>query len=302
MNQTERLKGIEHFVVTADAGSFTAAADQLHLTSSAVSKSVARLESRLGIRLFERTTRRLSLTDAGAAFYTTCQRVLRELKEAESVLASHHHEPTGRLRLDAPATFGRLHVWPAVLAFAKQYPHLRPQVSFTDRFSDLHDDNIDIAVRIGGPEQWPESIGHHYLGKERLVFCASPHHIATHGTPNTLADLLTHDAVLYGKADGSTSPWLLAHSTGNVERRFREGRIVVANGEAQVEAVKAGLGIAQLATWLIKDELARRELVTLLPELATDGLALHLLWPIGRQLQPKVHALLCMFINELSVA
>lgn len=302
MNQSERLKGIENFVVTADAGSFTAAAERLNLTNSAISKSVAKLESRLGVRLFERTTRTLTLTDAGTAFYVTCQRVLKELKEAEAVLSAHHHAPAGRLRIDAPATFGRLHVWPTVLQFATQHPYLRPHISLSDRFSDLHDDNIDIAVRIGGPEHWPTTIGHHYLGKERLVFCAAPSYLARRGTPHSIEQLLTHDAVLYGKADGTTSPWLLAHSQHHTERHAIEGRMVVGNGEAQVAAVKAGFGMAQLATWLIHDELERGELITVLPDLAVEGLALHLLWPLGRQLQPKVHAMLKTLEAELSVA
>lgn len=301
MIPSERLKGIETFVATADAGSFTAAAEQLHLTSSAVSKSVARLEDRLGTRLFERTTRRLALTDAGAAFYRTCVRVLVDLEEAEAVLAAQHSEPVGRLRLDAPATFGRLRVWPLLLQFSRQHPHLRPHVSLTDRFVDLLEEAIDVAVRIGGPDHWPSSVGHRYLGCERLIFCASPDYLARNGTPTSSAELSRHDAVLYGKADGTTGPWLIAHDAGMIERRTMEGRIIVGNGEAQVTAVKAGCGIAQLATWLVCDEIARGELVQILPELTTDGLPLNLVWPIGRQLQPKVDAMLELLAAELRI-
>lgn len=302
MTPSERLKGIETFVATADAGSFTAAAEQLHLTSSAVSKSVARLEERLGVRLFERTTRRLAMTDAGAAFYRTCVRVLADLEEAEAVLAAQRSEPMGRLRLDAPATFGRLRVWPLLLRFAQQHPHLRPHVSLTDRFVDLLDEGIDVAVRIGGPDHWPMSVGHRYLGSERLIFCASPDYLAKHGTPTSHADLARHDAVLYGKADGTTSPWLIAYDAGTIERRTLEGRIVVGNGEAQVAAVKSGCGIAQLATWLVRDDIERGELVTILPELATDGLPLNLVWPVGRQLLPKVDAVLELLAIELQIS
>lgn len=302
MIPTERFKGIETFVATADAGSFTAAAEQLHLTSSAVSKSVARLEERLGVRLFERTTRRLAMTDAGAAFYRTCVRVLADLEEAEAVLAAQRSEPMGRLRLDAPATFGRLRVWPLLLRFAQQHPHLRPHVSLTDRFVDLLDEGIDVAVRIGGPDHWPVSVGHRYLGSERLIFCASPDYLAKHGTPTSHADLARHNAVLYGKADGTTSPWLIAHDAGTIERRTLEGRIVVGNGEAQVTAVKAGCGIAQLATWLVRDDIERGELVTILPELATDGLPLNLVWPVGRQLLPKVDAVLELLAIKLQIS
>ncbi len=301
MTPSERLKGIEAFVVTADAGSFTAAAKQLHLTSSAVSKSVARLEDRLSARLFERTTRRLALTDAGAAFYHTCVRVLADLEEAEAVLAAQRSEPVGRLRLDAPATFGRLRVWPLLLRFTQEHPHLRSHVSLTDRFVDLLDEGIDVAVRIGGPDHWSASVAHRHLGRERLIFCASPTYLSSHGIPASPADLASHDAVLYGKADGTTGPWLIAHGPGKIERRTIEGRIIVGNGEAQVAAVKAGCGIAQLATWLVCDEVNRGELVAILPELSTEGLPLNLVWPVGRQLLTKVDAILELLAGELSI-
>lgn len=301
MTPSERLKGIEAFVATADAGSFTAAAEQLHLTGSAVSKSVARLEDRLGTRLFERTTRRLALTDAGAAFYRTCVRVLADLEEAEVVLAAQRRVPVGRLRMDVPATFGRLRVWPLLLHLMQQHPHLRPHVSFTDRFVDLLDEGIDLAVRIGGPDHWPSSIGHRYLGSERLIFCASPDYLARCGVPGSPDDLSRHDAALYGKADGSSSPWLIARGVGTVERRTMEGRVVVGNAEAQVAAVKAGFGIAQLATWLVREQIAGGELVQVLPNLATDGLSLNLLWPLGRQLLPKVDAVLELLATNLQI-
>ncbi|PHM59027.1 LysR family transcriptional regulator [Xenorhabdus sp. KK7.4] len=301
MTPFERFKGIEAFVVTVDSGSFTAAGQRLNLTNSAISKSVARLEERLGTRLFERTTRRLSLTDAGSAFYRTCVRVLADLKEAEIVLSTRFREPVGRLRLDAPATFGRLNVWPLLLNLTEQYPHLHPHVSLTDRFVDLIDEGIDVAVRIGGPEHWPSSLGHRYLGRERLIFCASPAYLAKYGTPTSVNELIRHDSVLYGKADGSTSPWLIANHTGSVERKTMEGRIIVGNGEAQVSAVKAGYGIAQLATWIVRDDIQRGELVTVLPELTTDGLPLHLVWPVGRQLLPKVDIVLELLSKELRI-
>lgn len=301
MAAQERLKGIEIFVATVEAGNFSAAAERLHLTSSAVSKSVARLEERLGARLFERTTRRLALTDAGAAFHRTCVRILSDLQEAEAVLAAQRSEPVGRLRMDLPATFGRMRVWPLMVQLMQQHPHLRPHVSFSDRFTDLLDEGIDVAVRIGGPERWPAAVGHRYLGSERLIFCAAPAYLAQHGTPQSSADLARHDAVLYGKADGTSSPWLIAHQAGVIERREMQGRVVVGNAEALVAAVVAGCGIAQLATWLVSEEIARGELVQVLPQQATAGLPLNLVWPVGRQLLPKVDVVLQLLASELLI-
>ncbi|KGD92436.1 LysR family transcriptional regulator [Achromobacter sp. RTa] len=301
MIPSERLKGIEAFVCTADAGSFTAAAERLNLSASAVGKSVARLEARLNSRLFERSTRRLALTDAGRAFYGTCVRVLAELQDAEAVLAAQRREPSGRLRVDLPATFGRLKALPLLLRFARQHPRLRPHISFTDRFVDLAEEGIDVAVRIGGPDRWAPGLGHRYLGSERMVFCASPDYLARRGEPREASDLLQHDAVAYGRADGEPPAWRMAQDGGPVRLLPVEGAIVLDSAEAQVEAVAAGCGIAQLATWLAADALREGRLVEVLPRLAAEGLPLYLAWPLSRQLLPKVDAVLEMLGGSLRI-
>ncbi len=301
MVPSERLKGIEVFVSAAVTGSFTAAGHRLNLTNSAISKSVARLEVRLGSRLFERTTRRLTLTDAGAAFYATCVRVLADLADAEAVLAAHRSEVVGRLRVDVPVAFGRMQAMPLLLAFAERHPHLRPRVTFTDRVIDIVEEGVDVAIRIGASERWPDNLGHRYLGRERVIFCAAPAYLDRHGVPRSADDLARFDCILYGRADGSTISWRFGNGSAVAEHRTMEGRIVLGSAEAQVGAVKAGFGIAQLATWLIKDELARGELVEIMPELATEGLALHLVWPRSRQLSPKVDALLALLTSGLSI-
>jgi DNA-binding transcriptional LysR family regulator len=292
MIPSERLKGIEAFVTTADAGSFTAAGTRLNLTNSAVSKSVARLEARLGSRLFERTTRRLTLTDVGAAFYETCVRVLGDLADAEAVLAAHRSEIVGRLKVDVPVAFGRMQAMPLLLAFAERHPNLRPSITFTDRKVDIVEEGIDVAIRIGAADTAADNLGHRHLGNERVIFCAAPAYLDRRGTPASADDLAQFECILYGRADGSTIAWRFADRAGRIEERTLAPRIVLGSAEAQVGAVKAGFGIAQLATWLIKDELARGELVEILPALATAGLPLHLVWPRSRQLSPKVNALL----------
>ncbi|MEE4141323.1 LysR family transcriptional regulator [Pseudomonas viridiflava] len=301
MLSTDRLKGIETFVAVANAGSFTAAAERLSLTNSAVSKSVARLESRLGMRLFERTTRSLALTEEGATYHAVCTRMLAELEEAETALAAQCSEPAGQLRIDLPATFGRLHVLPQILAFAESHPKLRPHVTFTDRFVDILDEGIDLAVRIGGPAIWPAGLAHRCLGTERVIFCAAPAYLQRHGMPRTFEDLVDHACILFGRGDGTVSPWLFVDAQGEPETRAVEARIVVGNGEAQVAAVTSACGIAQLATWLIKDQLQRGELVEILPHLATDGLALHLAWPRSRESLPKVQGLVALLSGALRV-
>ncbi|WP_110686198.1 LysR family transcriptional regulator [Salinicola aestuarinus] len=290
MVPSERLKGIETFVAAADLGSFTAAASRLNLTTSAISKSVGRLEARLETRLFARTTRRLVLTDAGAGFYATCTRVLAELADAESILAADGSEPVGRLTINLPAAFGRMQVMPTLLEFCDHHPGIEPQVVFSDRFVDLVEEGVDIAVRIGTFRQPSEALGFRHLGTESLILCAAPSYVERHRGIESIDDLPSRDAILYGRADGATTPWRLNTGDGGVEHRVMRGRMVLGSAEAQVSTVKAGFGVAQLATWLIERELESGELVEILPAYRSPGLDLHLLWQRGRQLNPKINA------------
>jgi DNA-binding transcriptional LysR family regulator len=301
MTPAERMKGLETFVAVVEAGSFTAAADRLNLTKSAVGKAIARLESRLKKPLFERTTRRLTMTDAGEEFYKVCARVLDELEVAEGILSGGESIPSGRLRIDLPATFGRIQAFASVLAFTDKYPQVLPHVSFTDRFVDVVEDGLDVVVRIGGDDTWPAAVGYKYLGHEELIFCAAPSYLSAHGQPHRAADLLDHDLVLYGKADGSTSPLLIQEEQKPLARQQVNGRIVLAQAEAQVAAVERGLGIAQLATWLVEQQIRDGRLIKILPLLATQGLPLHLIWQRSREHAPKVQALISHLEATLSI-
>lgn len=293
MYSSERLKGIDVFVSVVDAGTFTAASERLNLTNSAVGKAVARLETRLGVRLFERTTRRLSLTDAGQAFYRTCQRVLGELEEAEHVLKAEETVPVGKLRIDLPATYGRMRVMPALFDFMKAYPGVQPQISFTDRFVDLVEDGVDVAVRIGGGESWPTPIGYRFLGRERRIFCCAPSYLEKVGEiADDVAAMDRLDSVLYRRPNGTPSPWLIQRGDAPVEHCHPAAKLEVGSAESWVDAVAQGFGVGQLSTWLIGDRLAKGELVQVLPSLAVDGLPLYLQWQRSRQLLPKVDALL----------
>ncbi|QRX82716.1 LysR family transcriptional regulator [Glaciimonas sp. PAMC28666] len=293
MYSSERLKGIDVFVCVADMGSFTAAAERMNLTSSAVSKGIARLEGRLQTRLFKRTTRRLSLTDAGREFYRTCTGVLADLEEAESTIHSENTEPRGRVRIDLPASYGRLYVLPVILKCIEKHPLLIPHITFSDRFIDPVQGDIDIVVRIGGSDVWPNTLGHRYLGKARNIFCASPSYLRKHGEPLNELDVEHHSCVVYGEGPGTVSPWYFSGmKVGHTERRVMSGRIAIGDGEGEVIAAVAGHGIAQLPTWLVKHELEKGTLVEVLSNLATDGLALNLVWLKSRQSLPKVSVLL----------
>lgn len=293
MYSSERLKGIDVFVMVADLGSFTAASERLGLTSSAISKGIARLEQRIGTRLFNRTTRRLALTEAGTTFYRTCTAVLADLEEAELAIASECSEPHGRIRIDLPASYGRLHVLPLILEFLEKHPLLQPHISFSDRFVDPLHDGIDIVVRIGGTDAWPAALGHQYFGAQRLTFCASAQYLKVHGVPVTERDLEQHHCIGYLQSDGLVGPWFFkGELPGEMERRVVHTRMAVGDGQAEVDAVLAGHGIGQLPTWLVHQHLESGAIIEVLPDLATDGLPMNLIWLKSRENLPKVKALI----------
>ena len=227
-------------------------------------------------------------------------RVLDELQEAEAALAAQRQEPAGCLRVDLPATFGKRKVPPLLLQFARRHPRLQPRVTFTDRFVDLAEEGIDLAVRIGGPDRRMPGLSHRQLGVERLVFCAAPDYLDRRGAPKDVDELSRHDAVAYARADGAAAwrvplgempPAGLAAAMGSMPI---EGAITLGDAEAQLDAVIAGCGIAQLATWLAGDALRDGRLVQVLPGWEAPGLPLRLVWQTSRQPLPKVDATLEM--------
>ncbi|WNK50695.1 LysR family transcriptional regulator [Pantoea agglomerans] len=287
-----RLKDILPFVASVECGSFTAAAERLHVTGSAISKSVSRLETRLGSRLLERTTRSLHLTDAGSAYYQTCLRILEDLAEAEAVLAAQRTIPSGRLRLAVPTTYGRLNVMPLLMPFCQQHPELALSLSFSDRFVDLFEEGVDVAVRIGGAPDLPASLGWRNMGREQMQFCASPAYLAREGRPEDEAALLNHRAILYERVDGSTKPWLFTTEDGQPHWREVQYRLALGDVDAQLQAVIAGLGVAQMPSWLIQHAVKQGDLEIILPQLQPEGLTLSVVWPRRKQFLPKVDALL----------
>lgn len=295
---TSRLQGISVFVQAVDTGSFTAAAERLGVTKSAVGKSVATLEQRLGVRLLERTTRRLSLTEEGADFYQSCIRVLTELDEAEARAASRRREVAGTLRISVPVSFGRRWVMPLLLKITKQHPQLRLDVRFSDRAVDLLEEGIDMVVRLGEPGN-SAFLSSRCLGHQRLLTCASPAYLAERGSPACVADLIDHDCLTFAGV-GGTVPWLVPGETGGTTNLEIEGRHIISDGEALRAAALDGLGIAQLPTWLVADELRNGALIAVLAPQGVQGTPIQAMWPVTRDLAPKlrvsVDALLACFL------
>jgi DNA-binding transcriptional LysR family regulator len=296
MISAEHLKGITAFVQAADAGSFTLAATRLGLSKSGVAKSVSRLEDRFGIRLFTRTTRSFSLTPEGQAFYEGCVRALAELESAEAALTSHGVRPSGRLRVDLPVVFGRRWVVPALLDIGARYPDLDLEISLTDRIVDPIEEGIDLVVRIGDLRDSAVLVTRR-LGVQTSVVCASPSYLAAHGQPESLDDLDRHTCITFGRG-GRIIPWTFIGESGSVITKVVRGRLSFNHSEAILDAVLAGNGLALLSTWLIADHLRTGQLVSLLPEIATQGFSIHALWPHTRQVAPKVRVVVDELVSR----
>lgn len=284
----DRLDGIAVFVQAAEAGSFALAGERLHLSRSAVGKAIARLEQRLGSRLFHRTTRRQRLTEDGQAFYERCVRALAELETAAAALDRGRAEPSGHLRVTMPVLFGRHCVAPALLALARAHPRLNLELSFSDRVTDLVDEGFDLAVRIG---RLPDSgsLAARRLGTQRMAICAAPAYLAQHGRPRSADELATHSAIVYARG-GHELPWQLRDADGRTLEPRLHSRLRLDDVQAIADAAIAGAGLAWLPCWLLARHLRTGELEVVLDcerVLATD---IYAVWPQTQYLPAKTRA------------
>ncbi len=206
-----RLNDIPVLLDVVEAGSFSAAAERLNLTRSAVAKSIARLESRLGVRLFHRTTRRQSLTEEGLLFHERCLRAVEEIRLGETLLESGRREIRGRLRISLPVVFGRRVIAPILTGLIDRHPLLELDLAFSDRVVDLLDEGFDLAVRNGNLPDTPDLMVRR-VGGQRMTVCAAPAYLARRPAPETLDDLVGHDGVVYARRDGAKG-WVFPTET-----------------------------------------------------------------------------------------
>jgi DNA-binding transcriptional LysR family regulator len=296
MISADHLKGITAFVQAADAGSFTLAAERLGLSKSGIAKSVARLEERLGVRLFNRTTRRFALTVEGQAFHEACVRVLTELEGAEEVLTAHRLRPRGRLRVDLPVVFGQRWVVPVLLDIAARYPELSLEVSLTDRRIDPIEEGVDLVIRIGDLDDSTTLVARR-LGLQQSILCASAAYLDEHGCPASLDALDAHSCIVFGRG-GQTLPWWFLNGKGEPVAKTVVGRLSFNHSDAIRDAALAGQGIALLSTWLIADDFREGRLVKVLPGTPTRGFPIHALWPHARQMSPKIRVVVDELANR----
>jgi DNA-binding transcriptional LysR family regulator len=295
---SDRLNGVTAFVEAAEAGSFALAAERLHLTRSAVGKTIAKLEQRLGVRLFQRTTRSQRLTEDGQAFYERCVRALAELEAAEAALDSGRREPAGRLRVSVPVLFGRRCVAPILLELARRHPRLVLDLSFSDRPVDLVEDGFDLAVRNGALPDSAGIVARRLISSQQMTVCAAPAYLEARGAPRTIEEIAEHDAVGCGHGARMRS-WSFADADGHVIEAPIRSRIVLDDQEAVADAAAAGLGLAWLPSWLITDRVRRGELIRVLTEVPGFVFETHALWPQAPHLPSRVRVAIDALIERL---
>jgi DNA-binding transcriptional LysR family regulator len=243
----DRLEAMSLFVAAVEAGSLSAAGRRFGIPLATVSRKVSDLERHLKTRLLNRSTRQLTLTDAGHAYLAACHRILDEVGEAERAAAGEYSAPTGELIVTAPIVFGRLHVLPVVTGFLAAYPDVAIRLMLADRITQLTEEHIDLAVRIGVlPDS---SLVATRIGSIRRVVCASPAYLAEHGTPETPKDLAAHDCVTF---EGLTAPAAWTFATGKTELTVPiRSRLRVNTAEAAIDAAIAGIGLTRVLSYQI---------------------------------------------------
>ncbi|CAI0718423.1 D-malate degradation protein R [Serratia entomophila] len=284
----DNLTDLLVFVRVADACSFTLAAEKLGISRSLAGKCLNRLEERLATRLLHRTTRSVRLTEDGQVFYEHALRILSEVDEAETAINTRRRTPRGRLRLDLPVAFGRLHILPILGEFLRQWPEVDVDVTFSDDYSDLVRDGIDLAIRIAGNDD--SRLVRKVLAPHRLITCASPDYLAQRGEPQTPDELADHHTLLFTH-QGVPAPW--RYELNGLQREYQiRGRTRFNNVEALRDSAIAGAGLCQVGAFLVGEQIAAGTLVPVLERYCRRGPPICAVYPTRRYLSPKVQRFL----------
>lgn len=290
----DKFESIRAFTQVVETGGFAAAARLLDVSRSAVNKLVINLESELGVQLLHRTTRRVSPTETGRAFYDRCVRILADLEEAELAVSQLHEEPKGNLKINAPMSFGILHVAPVVTDFAAQYPDLRVQLTLEDRFVDPLEEGYDLNIRIAEPFT-SNSLIVQAIAPAPRVLCAAPQYLQAKGIPTTPEELEQHSCLHYGYL-ATGNQWRLIGAEGE-HRVSVKGALCSNNGEVLRTAALNGLGIALLPLFIVESALQQNTLQVVLPNYHPPEIVVQVTYPVNRHLSTKVK-LFVTFLKE----
>jgi DNA-binding transcriptional LysR family regulator len=291
----DRLTGMEVFVRVAGAGSLSGAARAMGMSQTMVTKHLAALEARLGTRLFHRSTRRLTITDAGRRYLDSTERLLADIEAAEAAVAADRVEPRGLLRLNVPLVFGIRQIAPRLAAFAARYPQVSIELGLNDRLVDLAEEGWDLAIRIGSLRD--SSLVARRLAPCRMMICAAPAYLAAHGTPRTTAELAGHNCLGYTLAQAGAARWRMGGAAG-IDVAV-SGNLRANNGDALLAAALAGQGVVYQPSFIVGDDLRAGRLVPITLDVPpSDQLAVYAIYLPGRMPSAKVRA----FIDFLADA
>ncbi|MFS2122723.1 LysR family transcriptional regulator [Pseudomonas sp. Pseusp97] len=282
----DRLTSMAVFVRAVDLGSFAAAADALEMSAPMVGKHVRFLEDRLGAQLLVRSTRRQSLTEAGRIYYERCRALLADAEAADILAAGEVAEPRGRLRVAMPVHFGRRCVAPVLLELAQRYPQLELDLRFSDRLTDLAEEQIDLAIRTGEPQP-REGVIARRIGRQRMVVCAAPGYLAGQGRPRSIEELAAHQVLVYHRS-GRINPWLFPRDRQPPVEFAPNSRLRFDDLAAIADAAIRGLGLAWLPYWLVREAMEQGALEDALPSEPGFLYDVHATWLQTAQLPRKV--------------
>jgi LysR family transcriptional regulator for bpeEF and oprC len=282
------LRTLAIFVKVAERRSFVRAASDLGITQSGVSNAISRLEQQVGTRLLARTTRRVSLTEHGAAYFERCRQALAELEEAELVLKDSQLEPSGNLRIDMPVSFGRLKVVPLLGPFQAKYPNIKLRVTFTDRYIDLIEEGVDVCMRLG-PLHDSSLIARRLSGAGFKVV-GSPRYFAKFGKPKRIEDLTDHNCLAFTFRETRLARAWRFMQEGVEKSLTPKGNMSFSDGAAVCDAACAGYGLAQLQDYFADSAIAQGKLVSVLDRFKPKIEPIWLVYPQARHLTPTVRA------------
>jgi DNA-binding transcriptional LysR family regulator len=283
----DRLTEMEAFATVVDQGGFTDAAKHMGISKSAVSKYVSSLEARLGARLLNRTTRRVSPTEIGLAYYDRARRVLNDAGEADALITSMQSEPSGLLRISVATDFGANHLSPCLSKFLEDFPEINVNMVFENRYVELVAEGFDVAVRIGQLETSP--LHARKLTETSMRMIASPIYFKKYGRPKKIDDLNAHKLLHYSNQP-SGNMWKLTAPSGEKRQVRTPGWLSINDGQSLLKAAVAGLGIAYLPSFLYSEAMEKGLVQDAIPDLPGETQGIYAMYPPGRFTQPKVRA------------
>ncbi|MEX0941983.1 MAG: LysR family transcriptional regulator [Pseudomonadales bacterium] len=290
----DRLTAMHMFIRVVETGSFSAVAKEMNSTQPTISKNIAELESWLGAKLLNRSTRSLRLTETGTDYYERCVAILQDVEDAEQMVGHLQTQPKGTVRVSTVVAFGRLHVVPRLPRFFSQYPEIKVDIRLNDRVVDLVEEGVDVALRMGNLAD--SSLIAKKLCSSPVVTVAAPSYLELKGTPDHPRDLKDHNYLVYTDAGGSNETQFVDRGEPFYVRA--DGNLTTNNTEALRTGLLTGLGVSRAPRWLVGDAIASGELVTILDDYQVEPMNLYAVYPPGRHLPSKVRSFIDYIAEE----